>query len=618
MRFYFERFEDRKPEPPLPYSARIELLAQFFITMSLVIGGWYISWRWMHSLNYDALLYSLLLVLAETGAYIGLVLFSFNLWKTRDIAQQSPPLSIADCEKTGRGFTDKDVVSVDIFFPTFDEEPELVRLSVKDAKQIHYPHPINICIHVLDDGRRESMAAMAREEGVNYITRADNVGFKAGNLRHAMELTHGHFILICDADTRPFPTILENCLGYFRDPDVAWVQTPQWFYDIPEGKSLPDWLARYLGRVGTGIGNLVERVAGPVRIGADPFVNDPKMFYDVLQRRRNWANAAFCCGAGSLHRREAVMESALRRYAAAVEKTFLERANAIREVTRESNTDPALKRKMIQSVAQIEELTPYNFHVSEDIYTSIHLHSDPSRVWKSVQHPVVESKMLSPQDLLTWTLQRFKYAGGTLDIAANDDFLLRRGLGFKQRLMYLATIWSYLGGLWNIVFMLAPIIYLFSAVAPVSAYSADFYIHILPFLILNEFASMFSLWGLAGYKAKSNYLSFFPINLRAIWTVIKGREIKFPVTPKERQVGNFFHLVLPQAIVIGLTAAGIVYAWSAFMWYGSSHSLAGVLVNTFWGLNNILALSGLVCAAFWKPEEEVVKERSQVVAGVSI
>jgi hypothetical protein len=57
-----------------------------------------------------------------------------------------------------------------------------------------------------------------------------------------MEQTSGDFIVICDADTRLLPTILEHTLGYFRDPDVAWVQTPQWFYDIPEGVALPDWL----------------------------------------------------------------------------------------------------------------------------------------------------------------------------------------------------------------------------------------------------------------------------------------------------------------------------------------------------------------------------------------
>ena len=71
------------------------------------------------------------------------------------------------------------------------------------------------------------MRATAEEEGVNYITRSDNVGFKAGNLRNAMQVTSGDFIVICDADTRPFATLLEDTLGHFRDPDMAFVQTPQ-------------------------------------------------------------------------------------------------------------------------------------------------------------------------------------------------------------------------------------------------------------------------------------------------------------------------------------------------------------------------------------------------------
>jgi cellulose synthase (UDP-forming) len=73
-------------------------------------------------------------------------------------------------------------------------------------------------IHVLNNGKRPAMEAVAREEWVNYITRTDNVGFKAGNLRNVMAATSGDFILICDADMRPFPTFLEETLGYFRDP----------------------------------------------------------------------------------------------------------------------------------------------------------------------------------------------------------------------------------------------------------------------------------------------------------------------------------------------------------------------------------------------------------------
>ena len=59
----------------------------------------------------------------------------------------------------------------------------------------------------------------------------------------------------------------------------------------------------------------IQKLVGPVTLGRDPFFNDPRMFYDVILRRRNWANAAFCCGAASIHRREAVMQAALRSYA---------------------------------------------------------------------------------------------------------------------------------------------------------------------------------------------------------------------------------------------------------------------------------------------------------------
>ncbi|TKB53010.1 glycosyltransferase family 2 protein [Ferrimonas aestuarii] len=604
MGFYFEEFEGRKPPKPLKHSPWRELLFQFLATVNLTVGAWYIWWRWTESLNYDALWFAIPLVVAETCAYIGLVLFSINLWKTRDYQQQPPPKTINDC--LSLPLEEDRVIYVDLFFPSYDEEVELVRLSVQDAKRMNYPHNIDIRIAVLDDGKRPAMQAMAEEEGVDYITREGNIGFKAGNLRNAMEQTSGDFIVICDADTRPFPTMLEHCLGYFRDPDVAWVQTPQWFFDLPEGKRLPLWLQGKIGAPGRWMGKLAERVYGPITIGQDPFVNDPQMFYDVIQRRRNWANASFCCGAGSIHRREAVMEAALKSYSENIDKQRSHQDKQIKQFTGEAELDAELQQMMDTQTILDTEFTPYKFHVSEDIYTSVVLHADPDRDWKSVMHPQVESKMLSPQDLQTWVIQRFKYAGGTLDIAKNDNPLFRPGMSFKQRLMYATTVWSYLGALWNVVFLLSPIVYLLTGIAPVSAYSQSFYLHFIPFIICNELATMAATWGLAGFKGKANYLAFFPVNLRAIWTVLKGQEIKFPTTPKERQEGNFFHLVLPQAGVMVMTLLALMLGWlnMEFNWYGD-HSLSGMIVNTFWGLNNVIAMSGLVMAAFWKPEQKL-------------
>lgn len=599
--FYFSRFEHRRPPEPLPASRAIERIWHVLAVLNLVAGAWYIGWRWTSSINWDAAWFAVPLVLAETCAWFGLVLFTLNLWKVQDYPVQQPPRTKSDCMAEAPPVDG--LVTVDVFIATYNEDEELVRLSIRDAKAMRYPHPIRIEIHVLDDGRRPTMRAVAVEEGVNYITRDNNQGFKAGNLRNAMEQTSGDFIVICDADTRPFPTLLERTLGYFRDPDVSFVQTPQWFYDLPEGLPLHEWLGRKVGRAGRWVGAMVEKLVGEIRVGEDPFVNDPAMFYDIIQRRRNPWNAAFCCGAASIHRREAVMFVALKAFGQAISHASADKRSRIaRLMGRRIDTDA--QALALWQAAQTEELTPYKFHVSEDIYTSIVLHQDKDRRWKSVLHPWAESKMLSPQDLLTWTIQRFKYAGGSLDIFFHDNPVTAPGMSLGQRLMYLTTFWSYLGAVWNCMFLVAPVIYLAFGVTPVSAYGRDFFAHALPFLVLNEIAFLFGTWGLSGYKGKVSYLASFPISLRALWAVLNKQKIKFPVTPKERQGGNFLHLVYPQLAIMIATAGSFAWAAIALEWGIGHYTLGGLIANGLWGLNNILAMSIMVRAALWEPEAE--------------
>lgn len=566
--------------------------------VALVLGANYLRWRWTESLNYDALWFAIPLALAETLAYIGLILFTINLWQVRDTPRQPPPAVIGDC--TDHADDRAREIAVDIFITTYSEEEELVRLSIRDAMAVRYPHPLRLTVHVLDDGRRERMRQVAAEEGANYITRHNNIGFKAGNLRNALERTHGDFIVICDADTRLFPTFLEHTLGYFRDQDVAWVQTPQWFYDIPEGVPLPDYLGRRCGRAGRWAGRLVQRLAGPVAVGRDPFINDPQVFYDIILRRRNWANAAFCCGAGSIHRREAVMQAALRAFALSVEQEVSRYSTKIKDAGLREDFSDAMRAQLVLET----EFTPYKFHVSEDIYTSIVLHNDDGRRWKSVMHPEVESKMLSPQDLLSWVIQRFKYAGGTLDIFFHDNPLFRGRMTIFQRLMYMTTFWSYFGCIWNLVFLAAPIIYLFTGIAPLSSYSTPFYLHAVPFIVATELAFLFGQWGVWQWAGKASYLSFFSINFRALYTVLKGEKIKFPVTPKERQEGNFLGLVIPQILVIVLTLAGLVYATFRVVGLRQTEELPSLLVNAVWGLNNVIVMLPMIRAATWRPPEE--------------
>ena len=594
-KFYFTEYENRTPPPPLVHSTKIEFMWQVTATCAAILGLWYLTWRWTSSLNADALWFSVLVVSAESLSFIGMLLYFHNLWSVSDTPQQPAPsrrdqVVFDHCDR---------LLSVDVFLPTYTEDPEMTRYSIRDAMALKYPHPIDIRVHVLDDGNRPEMKTVALEEGVNYLTRETNIGYKAGNLRNGMEQTDGDFLVILDSDTRVFPTLLENTLGYFRDPDMAWVQTPQWFYDIPEGDTLDQVGKRYLGRFGVAIGNVIQCVFGPITFKNDPFVSDAQLFYDVILRRRNGANASFCCGAGSVHRREAVMEAALRAFSNQVDQAVDNMTRFEPCPTRKS----AMERAMVHEYAITTEFTPYKFHVSEDIYTSIILQSDTERNWKSVLHPGIETKMLSPLDMQSWAMQRFKYAGGTLDIMAHDNPLFNAGMSTRQKLMYAMTFWSYLAPLWTIIFIAAPIFALLTGISPVAAYSWEFFGHLLPFLLVHELASILGTWGINNRKGKMLNLAFFSFNIQAIWAVVRGKEVKFKVTPKTRATGNFLGLVAPQITVLALCIGAIGYAAVGHVLDPDPQKLTALIVNGFWAGLNGYAMTVLISAALWKPND---------------
>ncbi len=595
--WYFHRFEHRRPPEAQPLCPARDFLYRVLSTASIALGAWYLYWRWTESLNWEAPGFSISLALAETLAFFGTLLFTFNLWRLGDTPRRSPPTRLSHIAPHVPQRRDR-ALSVDIFLPTYNEDEELVRLSIRDAKQVHVPAGVLCQIYVLDDGCRERMRRIAEEEGVHYIPRKESEGFKAGNIRHGMRHSSGDLMVILDADTRPMPNFLLHTLGYFRDPDVAWVQTPQWFFDLPGGVALPRYLRRRLGRFGGWVGRCIVRVLGPIHVGRDILGNDPRLFYDVILRRRNAVNASFCCGAGSIHRREAIMQGALKCW-------WSESAQQAKDLAR-NIPDPYLRQVFRttteREIARRQPLTPYRFHVSEDIYTGMLLHADPDRRWKSVYHPEVLSKMLSPQDLLSWTIQRFKYAGGTLDIAVHDPPWRHRGMDWRQKLMYLATIYSYFSPLWVLLFLLAPMIFFFTGIAPVAAYDAAFYMHILPFLILNRLALMVATWGVPSLRGEQYYLAFFWQNIQAMWEVICRQPIAFRVTPKALQRGNFLPLVWPQLLVIVFSLLGMLsMGWDIYT--GAEKQIPAYIVNVFWSLNNCLALSVIVRAAFFRGAE---------------
>jgi len=581
-RFYYDAFEHRLPYSAIPANKYRTWLFQFTGVVTIVLGFAYLNWRWRFSLNPNALWFAIPLVLAESLSFIGTLLLVFNFWSNKD-AEKTPPVRFLSEIEDLQGRADRAIV-IDIFIATYNEDVELVRQSIVDAKKIAYPFPdVEIKVYVLDDGRRdgrnpmkENMKAVADQEEVAYLIRDHNEGYKAGNLKNGLKYTKGDLFVIFDADTRAFPEFLIHTTGYFRKRKVAWVQTPQWFYDTSEPRIIDFYFFR-------------------MKVNEDIFGNDPRLFYDVILRKRNYYNAAFCCGAGSVHRREAIMNLAVKEFADGIRQM---KTNMI--LQHKSSKEI---RKQTNELLLKQEIIPFKFHASEDIYTSIMLHADQENKWESIQHPDVECKMLSTQDLDSWVKQHQRYAEGSLDIAFKENPLFIKGLSIGQKICYFNTIWSYFAPLWILIFLLSPIIFFFTLCLPVKAYSFDFFKYFLPFQIMNTITITLGCWGIDTKRGDQYYISSFWFMLLAILSVARGKKVKFNVTPKDKPgvMGNAnLRHVWPHMLIITLSLAGIAYN-SILLAIGHHPGVAGFAANVFWCMFNISALSIMIRASYWKP-----------------
>ena len=86
--------------------------------------------------------------------------------------------------------------------------------------------------------------------------------------------------------------------------------------------------------------------------------------------------------------------------------------------------------------------------------------------------------------------QRLRWAQGTMQVMFRENPFMQKGLSLAQRLMYLATMWSYLSGFAAVAYIAAPVIYLTLGILPVQSLSNEFFLRLIPFLVINQILFM--------------------------------------------------------------------------------------------------------------------------------
>ncbi|RUL78868.1 glycosyltransferase [Dyella choica] len=176
------------------------------------------------------------------------------------------------------------VPAVDVFIATYNEDLQILEKTIVSAKAIDYPH---VNVWVLDDTRRDWLRDYCARMDVHYVRREDNRHAKAGNLNNGLKLSAQHtnapYILVLDADFASQKNILYRVLGLFDEPNVALVQTPQFYYNA-------DPIQHNLG-------------------ATDSWVDEQRVFFDVFQPSRDAWNSAFCVGTSFVISREAITQA---------------------------------------------------------------------------------------------------------------------------------------------------------------------------------------------------------------------------------------------------------------------------------------------------------------------
>lgn len=475
------------------------LAIKILLVLFLLVGGNYFLWRFT-TLNPDAWILSCLLLLAELYGISTGIIHIMMTWR----------LTVRWAPDPQPGLT------ADVFIPTYNEPIEIVRRTLSAAVAMDYLHET----WLLDDGNRPEMRELALSLGAKYLARDSSQDAKAGNLNYGLQHATGQFVAIFDADHVPNKNFLLRTLGYFSDDQVAFVQTPQDFYNTD---SFQHRANSKRGLVWT----------------------EQSLFFQVIQRGKDYWNAAFFCGSCAIVRRAA-----------------LDKIGGFATGT-----------------------------ITEDLHTSIKLHKQG---YKSVYHSQALAFGIAPSTMEPFITQRIRWGQGAMQVWKKEGLLFAKGLTWPQRINYFASVITYFDGWQKGLLYFIPVVTLLTGMMPVRSGFYELLIHLLPYIFLNYllFEELARGYGQSLYIEQYNMARFYAFALATL-TLFTNKDLKFKVTKKEKLITSKTKYLLPQVFVFYLNLFAIPFGALLFYFFGHLPQDA-FLICIFWACVNVLLSRSLI------------------------
>lgn len=236
--------------------------------------------------------------------------------------------------------------------------------------------------------------------------------------------------------------------------------------------------------------------------------------------------------------------------------------------------------------------------VTEDAHTALRLHR---LGYNTAYLGVIQAAGLATESLSAHVGQRIRWARGMAQIFRIDNPLRGKGLRWQQRLCYLNAMMHFFYGFPRIVFLTAPLSYLFFEAHVIQASADLIAVYALPHLIQANIANSrmqgkyrHTFWAEV-YETALAWYVMVPTTL----AMISPRFGQFNVTAKGGRVEREYFdwkISLPYVFIFVLNVIGLLIGIGRLFWW-NSHEFGTVLFNILWTVYNLTILAATLAVA---------------------
>lgn len=239
--------------------------------------------------------------------------------------------------------------------------------------------------------------------------------------------------------------------------------------------------------------------------------------------------------------------------------------------------------------------------VTEDAHTSLKLQR---KGWETAYLRETLAGGLATESLALHIGQRVRWARGMVQIFRVDNPLLHKGLRLGQRLCYLAAMLHFFFPLPRLVFLLAPLAFLFMGQSVINAAPLAVMMYAIPHLFHSSITQSrmhgrwrYSFWGDVYETSLAPFL--MPVVLKAFFMPWRAT---FNVTAKGGMVEHDYldaRMIWPNVVVCALLTLGVLVGAFGMYRHAADVRLFQVyLMSVVWAIVNAVVVMGAIAVGY--------------------